>query len=125
MNLTREFLEDHAEKCETQLQRQRAFVKELKDMAARHGTDESLIQEDLAEAEHNIIFYESELKRLHEEMGGGGGYAEQPRPGYDSILPRTPRQGVGALVLASIGLLAGVIIGSQLASRRGGGAGDR
>jgi hypothetical protein len=120
-------LKDEAEYCATRLAHLNSFVSELKVMAAKHGTDESVLGEDLNEAQHNISYYEGELDRISEELGGrgGGGYVGAPRPRYDSILPRTPRQGVGAALLVSLGLLAGVLIGSQLASRKRGGSDDR
>ena len=124
MKPTRELLENHADDCETQLVRLKAFVHELEEMSARHGTDESQL-EDLTEARHNISYYEAELERARAEMGGGGGggFESVPRrPTQDSILPRTPKQGAGALILASIGVIAGLIIGHQLTSRGGGGS---
>ena len=121
MKPTRELLEDHAGKCETELKRLKSFVRELEETAARHGTDEGVLEEDLAEARHNISYYEAELERARSETGGDEGFESAPRPGQDSILPRTPRQGAGALILASISLVAGLIIGSQLTSRGGGG----
>ena len=128
MNQTRDFLEDQAQRWETQLASLRSFVKTLKETAARHDTDEAVLEEDLTEAEHNISYYEGELERIRAELRGrggrGGGYVWPRPPASDSIIPRTPRQGAGALILASLGMLAGMLIGSQLASRRRGGADD-
>lgn len=126
MDQTRDFFEDQADRYESQLASLKSFLTTLKETATKHGTDEAALEGDLAEAEHNIRYYEGELERIRAELRGrggrGGGYV-QPRPtAYDSIIPRTPRQGVGGLILASLGMLAGVLIGSQLASRRRGGS---
>ena len=121
MNQTREFLEDQAQRYETQLASLKSFLRTLRETAAKHGTDEAALEGDLEEAEHNISFFEGELARVRAELRGRpGGYVPPRPPAYDSVIPRTPRQGVGALVLASLGMLAGVLIGQQLASRRGG-----
>ena len=129
MNETRDFLEDEAERYETHLKSLKSFIQTLKETAAKHGTDEAALEGDLIEAEHNISYYEGELGRIREELRGrghrGGGYVAPRPPVYDSVIPRTPRQGAGALILASLGMLAGVLIGSQLASRKRGGADDR
>ena len=129
MNETRDFLEDKADRYKTQLASLKSYVRTLKETAAKHGTDEAALEGDLSEAEHNISYYESELERIWAELRGrggrGGGYVPPRPPVYDSVIPRTPRQGAGALILASLGMLAGVLIGSQLASRRRGGADDR
>ncbi len=126
MNETRDFLEDKAKRYETHLASLKSFVTILKETAAKHGTDEATLEGDLLEAEHNISYYESELERIAAELRGrGGGYVAPRPPVYDSIIPRTPRQGAGALILASLGMLAGMLIGSQLASRKRGGADDR
>lgn len=129
MNETRDFLEDKADRYKAQLASLKSFVRTLKETAAKHGTDEAALEGDLTEAEHNILYYEGELERIRAELRGrggrGGGYVAPRPPVYDSLIPRTPRQGAGALILASLGMLAGVLIGSQLASRRRGGADDR
>lgn len=129
MNQTREFLEDQAERYATRLAGLKSFVRTLKETAAKHGTDEAALEGDVTEAEHNISYYEGELERIRAALRGGGrgggGHVGPRPPVYDSVIPRTPRQGAGALILASLGMLAGVLIGSQLASRRRGGADDR
>jgi hypothetical protein len=123
---TRDFLEDQAQRYETQLASLRSFLQTLKETASKHGTDEAALEGDLTEAEHNIRYYEGELERVRAELRGrggwGGGHVPRRPPAYDSIIPRTPRQGVGGLILASLGMLAGVLIGSQLASRKRGGS---
>jgi uncharacterized protein YegP (UPF0339 family) len=42
----------------------KSFVKELTDVAAKNGTDSSLIEEDLMKAQGDIEFYECELERM-------------------------------------------------------------
>jgi len=120
MTLTREELEDQSAKYQRQLDGLRAYMKELRETAEKHGTDESLLEEDLHEAEHNVRYYESELGRIRKEIGGapaapgqagGGGYA----------LPSAGKLGVGALALVAIGFAAGVLLGDRLKPRRGDG----
>ncbi len=119
MRAGRGILEERLWKYEEQLRGLNSYVKELNDRAAEHGTDRSLIEDDLREAEHNIRFYEGEIALIKQELGEGGGGGRGPRGG-DTILPRTAKQGVVPLALALLGLVAGAILGSSLSSRGGG-----
>ncbi len=42
----------------------KCYVRELTDMAARHGTDEAHIEEDLAKARADIEFYEAQMGHI-------------------------------------------------------------
>lgn len=73
-----ETLEDQLQAYEGRLRGLNSYVRELKDRAAAHGTAEEHYEVDLAEAEHNIRFYEGEIARVRGEMGeaaqGGAAY---------------------------------------------------
>lgn len=47
----------------------RAYVKELAETAARHGTDAALIEEDLAKARADLEFYEAQAGSIAGELG--------------------------------------------------------
>ncbi len=119
MRAGRGMLEERLGRYEEQLRGLNSYVKELNDRADEHGTDRSLIEDDLREAEHNIRFYESEIAHIRQELGAGGGGHDAG--GGDRILPRTAKQGVVPLALALLGLAAGAILGASLSSRGGGG----
>ncbi|HEY0377498.1 MAG TPA: hypothetical protein VGC87_11290 [Pyrinomonadaceae bacterium] len=115
MEANRDALEDQLQEYEQQVRGLKSYVRELTDQAARQGTEKSEYEMDLIEAEHNVKYYEAEMARIRKELGGarGGGGRHQ----VGTILPRTARQGVGALVFSAIGFLAGVVLGSVLNSR--------
>ena len=119
MNDNREILEDHLEKYEAQLQSLNSYIKELKSMTAKHGTDKAQFEMDLLEAENNVNFYEGEIAWLKKEVGKSG-KGSRPRNVTDSVLPRTAKQGIGSFVLSSIGFVFGALLGSKLKARRGG-----
>jgi outer membrane lipoprotein SlyB len=112
-----EILEDHLEKYQQQLASLKSYLRELKDMTAKHGTDEVHFREDLKEAEHNIKYYTAEIERIKQELKEcgktGGAY-----PGGGSIMPRTVKHGIGSAIFSSIGFVAGAIFGSRLKSRK-------
>ncbi|HUQ33960.1 MAG TPA: hypothetical protein VM095_17700 [Pyrinomonadaceae bacterium] len=115
MKANREMLEDQQQRYETQLKGLKSYVKELKDMSAKHGTDPWQLEEDLREAECNIKYYEGEVARVKSEMGESG--AEAPAKGEaDNLLPRTLKQGLGSLIFSSISFVAGAVLGSKLKS---------
>src|SRR5215213_8149120 len=122
MKAKRDVLEDQLQEYEQQVRGLKAYVKELTDQAARHGTEKSEYEMDVIEAEHNVKFYEAEIARIRKELGG----VRSPHAG--TILPRTARQGIGSFVFTAIGFVTGVFLGSQLKSgskerREGGGEG--
>lgn len=117
MTLTRDQLEDQASEYQTRLSGLRSYVEELREMASRHGTDESLLQEDLHEAEHNVSFYEAQLARVRKELRSapsGGGWPDEG----GSLLSLVGKQGVGAVALVSLGFAAGVVVGRLLYPRK-------
>ena len=124
MKAKRDVLEDQLQEYEQQVRGLKAYVKELTDQAARHGTEKSEYEMDVIEAEHNVKFYEDEIARIRKELGGGARGGRHPHAG--TILPRTARQGIGSFVFTAIGFVTGVFLGSQLKSgskgrREGGG----
>ena len=117
MKAGRDILEDQQQRYETQLKSLNSYVKELKNMAAKHGTDPAQIEEDLREAENNIKYYEGEIARVKGEMKESGRHP--PAKGEaDNLLPRTVKQGLGSLIFSSISFVAGAVLGSKLKSKR-------
>ncbi len=121
MNVSRDMLEDQLQNYEMQLKCLKSYLKELNDMAAKHGTGREHFESDLFEAEHNIKYYGGEIARLKNEIralgkasGTGGSGA------VTTMLPQTVKQGVGSLILAAISFGVGALLGSKLNSRRGG-----
>ncbi len=118
MTLTRDQLEDQAGEYQTRLSGLRSYMTELREMLSRHGTDESLLEADLHEAEHNVRYYEAELARVRKELGaarGGGGGTGR----VEALLPLTGKQSAGAIALVSLGFAAGVLVGRLLNDRKG------
>ncbi len=121
MNVSRDTLEDQLQDYETQLKCLKSYLKELNDMAAKHGTGREQFESDLFEAEHNIKYYGGEIARLKNEIralekasGTGGGGA------VTTMLPQTMKQGLGFLILSALSFGVGALLGSTLSSRRGG-----
>jgi len=118
MKAKRDVLEDQLQEYEEQVRGLKAYVKELTDQAARHGTEKSEFEMDVIEAEHNVKFYEGEIASIRKEVGGRRG----------TLRARTARQGIGFFAFTAVGFVAGVFLGSQLKSeskdrREGGGEG--
>jgi hypothetical protein len=116
MKPDRATLERQLHANEQKLSGLRSYIKELNLTTSKHGTDEEHFREDLLEAEHNITFFEGEIARVKHELG------RLPKPGSpqtggDSILPKTPKQGISSLIFSSIGFIAGAIFGSKLKAR--------
>jgi TolA-binding protein len=124
MKTSEEKLADKIEDYEEQLKELNSYLKELKDVTAKCGTDSAQFEEDLHEAEHNIEYYEGEIARIKEALGHPPAPPQTPAPkatppqtGTDTILPRTPKQGLGSLIISSISFIAGAFLGSKLKSR--------
>jgi hypothetical protein len=115
MKANRDVLEDELQDYEQQVRGLKSYIRELTDQVARHGSEKSEYETDLIEAENNVKFYEGEIARIREELGGGPRGGRRHHAG--TILPRTARQGVGSLVFSAIGFLAGMVLGSMLKSR--------
>lgn len=69
MNDQRDILKTQRAKFEEQVRGLKSYVQELTDVAAKHGTDEALIHEDLAKARGDIEFYEGQAGQLAEALG--------------------------------------------------------
>jgi hypothetical protein len=115
MKANRDVLEDELQDYEQQVRGLKSYIRELTDQVARHGSEKSEYETDLIEAENNVKYYEGEIARIREELGGGprGGGRHQA----GTILPRTARQGVGSLVFMAIGFIAGAVLGSTMMSK--------
>jgi hypothetical protein len=91
-----------------------SYLNELSAMTIKHGTEREHFAEDLQETEHNITYYEGEIARIKQELGRS---PKKSSAVADSILPKTPKQGVGSLLFSSIGFVAGAIFGVTMKSR--------
>ena len=69
MTNQREFIKTQRTKFEERMGGLKSFVKELTEMAARHGTDEALIEEDLVKAKADLVFYESQAGECAAALG--------------------------------------------------------
>ena len=113
MKASHEMLEDQLENYQESLGELGSYVKELKTMTARYGTDKQHFEDDLREAQHNISFYEAEIARLKKEIG------EPKRPGPTQPRVGPTKPGITSLIFSSIGFIAGTLFGSTLRSRKG------
>lgn len=68
MTEKRRILETHRAGYEEKVRSLRSYVKELTETAARHGTDTSLIEEDLMRARGDIEFYEAQAGHMGEML---------------------------------------------------------
>ncbi|HVF67805.1 MAG TPA: DUF1508 domain-containing protein [Pyrinomonadaceae bacterium] len=69
MNDHRAILETEKSHCEERVRGLKAYVKELTEMSAKHGTDEALLHEDLSKAKCDIEYYESQAAGLDSALG--------------------------------------------------------
>ena len=65
----RETIKTQRAKCEEMARGLKTYVKELTEMAAKHGTDEGLIQEDLLKAKADLEFYEAQASDCADALG--------------------------------------------------------
>jgi uncharacterized protein len=75
MNDQREILHARKAHCEERVRGLKSYVKELTEMAAKHGADESLFHEDLTKAKCDIEFYEGQMEIAGEALGDEPGSA--------------------------------------------------
>jgi len=75
MNDQRTMLEAHKSHCEQKVRGLKAYVRELTEMSAKHGTDEELLREDLSKAKCDIEYYESEAAGACAALGEALGAA--------------------------------------------------
>jgi uncharacterized protein YegP (UPF0339 family) len=65
----RDILKGQRAKFEERARGLKSYVKELTEMAARNGTDEALIAEDLTKAKGDLEFYEGQVEHCAEALG--------------------------------------------------------
>jgi hypothetical protein len=116
MEPDRATLERQLHTNEQKLNGLKSYLKELSAMTAKHETEKEHFGEDLLETEHNITYYEGEIARIKREIGKVPKKSSSST-GSDSILPKTPKQGISSLIFSSIGFVAGAILGSKVKSR--------
>lgn len=115
MKVKRDVLEDHLQEYEQEVRGLKSYIQALRDTAEKHGTEKSEYEADLIEAEHNVQYYQDEIARIREELGGGSGGGRYPQGG--TLLPRTARECVGSLVFSAIGFVAGAVLVSVMMSK--------
>lgn len=64
----KQILDSHRATYEEKARCLRSYVNELTEMAKKHGTDDSVVHDDLVKARGDIEFYEGEAKRLAESL---------------------------------------------------------
>ena len=69
MTEQREILRAQRARCEEHVSSLKCYVKELTEMASRHGTDAALYEEDLSKANQDIEFYEGRAGEIAGELG--------------------------------------------------------
>jgi uncharacterized protein YegP (UPF0339 family) len=69
MTDNRDILKGQRAKFEEKARGLKAFVKELTETAAKYGTDEALISEDLMKAKGDLEFYEGQAGQCAEALG--------------------------------------------------------
>ena len=65
----REIFKAQRAKYEEKTRSLKTYVKELTEMAAKHGTDEGHIEEDLSKARGDIEYYEAQTARVAVALG--------------------------------------------------------
>jgi uncharacterized protein YegP (UPF0339 family) len=65
----REILKTQRAHCEEKARSLKSYIKELKEVAAKHGTDEELIREDLAKATTDLGYYERQVGQAADALG--------------------------------------------------------
>jgi hypothetical protein len=116
MKASREILEDRLKSQQDQVSSLRSYVNELKALTARHGTDPAQFEDDLREAEHNIIYYEAQCTGLENEIAASAG--SKPTQTGRSPAPPSSRPGLSSVIFSSIGFIAGALVGSRVKPRK-------
>jgi hypothetical protein len=106
MQISRETLKIQLEEYEQELRELNSFITELNAMTDKHNTATEHFAEDLAEAEHNVVYYEGEIAEIKKQLRKPWG---SHSPGREQIV----RVGI----ISSISFVAGLLLGSSL--RRG------
>jgi len=65
----REIIKSQRAKCEEMARGLKSYVKELTEMAAKHGTDDALIENDLTKAKADLEFYETQASDCADALG--------------------------------------------------------
>jgi uncharacterized protein YidB (DUF937 family) len=111
----RAMLEDELSEMQEKLRNLKAYAAALRQRAGEHGVNEEHYADDLMRAENDAQYYEAEISRLTEALGGraGGG-------GLGGGLAHLREAGSVSLVAACVAFAAGVVLGwALLPPRRG------
>jgi hypothetical protein len=106
MKVNRQLLEKQLAEDQEESKSRRSYLRELKEMTAKLGTNKEEYETDQIEAENDAKYYDGEIARLKKEL------AQAPPIGG------TPRQGIGAVVFSSISFVVGALLGSRFKSRK-------
>jgi uncharacterized protein YegP (UPF0339 family) len=69
MTTNHEILKARRSKCEEKARGLKSYIQSLKETAAKHGTDEAVIREDLSKATADLAFYEQEACDCADALG--------------------------------------------------------
>jgi uncharacterized protein YegP (UPF0339 family) len=75
MNEQYTMLETHKSHCEEKVRGLKAYVRELTEMCAKHGTDDALFHGDLSKAKSDIEYYEGQAAGLDAALDDARGSA--------------------------------------------------
>ena len=107
MQISRETLEATLGKYEQELKGLNSFITELSSMTDKHNTPTEHFEEDLAEAKHNVVYYENQIASIKNQLGKSAGRRSLNR-----------EQIVGAVIISSISFAAGLLLGSSWGGKR-------
>ncbi len=116
MKLDRQILEQQLISYEERAARLHSYLHALKETTAKHGTGNEHFEGDQIEAENDAAYYDGEIARLKKELAQSTPQIVAGAVG--SVLPQTPKQGLGSIIFSSISFLAGALLGSKLKSRK-------
>jgi len=103
----RAMLEDERSEFQEKLRNLRAYARALKESASKHDLDESHYSTDLMRAENDAQYYEAEIGRLTEALGG----APNSPGGAARLAAGLSQLGGVSLAAASVAFVAGVLLG--------------
>ena len=107
MQISNDTLKAHLAEYEQEWRGLNSFITELKATTDKHGTPTEHFAEDLAEAKHNVVYYEGEIARIKKLLGQPSG-----------VLSLSKEHIVGVVIVSSISFVAGWLLGSSLRGGR-------
>src|ERR1700750_852747 len=103
MNDQRAMLETHKSHCEERVRGLKAYVSELTEMAAKCGTDEAVLHEDISKAKCDIEYYEERAAGISSALEEADGSAAFHVYKDDAGEWRWPLKGANGRIIADSG----------------------